>query len=157
MRRGVISCSSLLRGCCLLCSAQLPAANGGRKTTQVRAFLHPLVCDKDKQGSGEGAQVSPVLSARSLPLSQQHTPLGSTGIYIRTLIEGSPAAADGRLAIGDRILAVNGTSLIGADYQRWVTPHCWGWDVRDGEGSCLGWGGRGNGEKKHSSTFQNRR
>lgn len=46
-----------------------------------------------------------------------HTPLGSTGIYIRTLIEGSPAAADGRLAIGDRILAVNGTSLIGADYQ----------------------------------------
>ncbi|XP_004945203.2 ras-associating and dilute domain-containing protein isoform X1 [Gallus gallus] len=47
----------------------------------------------------------------------QHTPLGSPGIYIRTLIEGSPAAADGRLAIGDRILAVNGTSLIGADYQ----------------------------------------
>ncbi|XP_040539275.1 ras-associating and dilute domain-containing protein isoform X2 [Gallus gallus] len=46
-----------------------------------------------------------------------HTPLGSPGIYIRTLIEGSPAAADGRLAIGDRILAVNGTSLIGADYQ----------------------------------------
>lgn len=83
----------------------------------MRAFLHPLVCDKDKQGSGEGAQVSPVLSARSLPLSQQHTPLGSPGIYIRTLIEGSPAAADGRLAIGDRILAVNGTSLIGADYQ----------------------------------------
>ncbi|NXL85438.1 RADIL protein, partial [Alectura lathami] len=46
-----------------------------------------------------------------------HTPLGSPGIYIRTLIEGSPAAADGRLSIGDRILAVNGTSLIGADYQ----------------------------------------
>ncbi|XP_031462475.1 ras-associating and dilute domain-containing protein [Phasianus colchicus] len=46
-----------------------------------------------------------------------HTPLGSPGIYIRTLIEGSPAAVDGRLAIGDRILAVNGTSLIGADYQ----------------------------------------
>ncbi|NWR86214.1 RADIL protein, partial [Furnarius figulus] len=46
-----------------------------------------------------------------------HTPLCSPGIYIRTLIEDSPAAADGRLSIGDRILAVNGTSLIGADYQ----------------------------------------
>ncbi|XP_035195981.1 LOW QUALITY PROTEIN: ras-associating and dilute domain-containing protein [Oxyura jamaicensis] len=46
-----------------------------------------------------------------------HTPLTSPGIYIRTLIEDSPAAADGRLSIGDRILAVNGTSLIGADYQ----------------------------------------
>ncbi|KFO59020.1 Ras-associating and dilute domain-containing protein, partial [Corvus brachyrhynchos] len=46
-----------------------------------------------------------------------HTPLCSPGIYIRTLIEDSPAAADGRLSIGDRILAVTGTSLIGADYQ----------------------------------------
>ncbi|NXU73277.1 RADIL protein, partial [Oreotrochilus melanogaster] len=46
-----------------------------------------------------------------------HTSLCSPGIYIRTLIEDSPAAADGRLSIGDRILAVNGTSLIGADYQ----------------------------------------
>ncbi|KAL4624409.1 ras-associating and dilute domain-containing protein [Arapaima gigas] len=47
----------------------------------------------------------------------QHTPLKSPGIYIRTLIPDGPAASDGRLRIGDRILAVNGTSLIGADYQ----------------------------------------
>ncbi|KAM4632321.1 ras-associating and dilute domain-containing protein isoform 1-T2 [Discoglossus pictus] len=46
-----------------------------------------------------------------------HTPLNSPGIYIRTLIPESPAASDGRLAIGDRILAVNGASLIGADYR----------------------------------------
>uniref|UniRef100_A0A8C3SR83 Ras-associating and dilute domain-containing protein n=1 Tax=Chelydra serpentina TaxID=8475 RepID=A0A8C3SR83_CHESE len=46
-----------------------------------------------------------------------HTPLNSPGIYIRTLIQDSPAASDGRLSLGDRILAVNGTSLIGADYQ----------------------------------------
>lgn len=46
-----------------------------------------------------------------------HTPLNSPGIYIRTLIPDGPAAADGRLCIGDRILAVNGKSLIGADYQ----------------------------------------
>ncbi|MGH0137962.1 UNVERIFIED_CONTAM: hypothetical protein FKN15_064939 [Acipenser sinensis] len=47
-----------------------------------------------------------------------HTPLNAPGIYIRTLIPDGPAASDGRLNIGDRILAVNGTSLIGADYQR---------------------------------------
>uniref|UniRef100_H3AEL1 Rap associating with DIL domain n=1 Tax=Latimeria chalumnae TaxID=7897 RepID=H3AEL1_LATCH len=47
-----------------------------------------------------------------------HTPLNSPGIYIRTLIPDGPAASDGRLFIGDRILAVNGTSLVGADYQR---------------------------------------
>ncbi|XP_030594826.1 ras-associating and dilute domain-containing protein isoform X2 [Archocentrus centrarchus] len=46
-----------------------------------------------------------------------HTPLNAPGIYIRTLIPDGPAATDGRLRIGDRILAVNGTSLIGADYQ----------------------------------------
>ncbi|XP_029102635.1 ras-associating and dilute domain-containing protein [Scleropages formosus] len=46
-----------------------------------------------------------------------HTPLNSPGIYIRTLIPEGPAASDGRLRVGDRILAVNGTSLIGADYQ----------------------------------------
>ncbi|XP_057700036.1 ras-associating and dilute domain-containing protein isoform X3 [Corythoichthys intestinalis] len=46
-----------------------------------------------------------------------HTPLNAPGIYIRTLIPEGPAATDGRLRIGDRILAVNGTSLIGADYQ----------------------------------------
>ncbi|XP_039629956.1 ras-associating and dilute domain-containing protein isoform X2 [Polypterus senegalus] len=46
-----------------------------------------------------------------------HTPLNLPGIYIRTLIPDGPAASDGRLNIGDRILAVNGTSLIGADYQ----------------------------------------
>ncbi|XP_067858993.1 ras-associating and dilute domain-containing protein [Heptranchias perlo] len=45
-----------------------------------------------------------------------HTTLNSPGIYIRTLLPDSPAAYDGRLSIGDRILAVNGTSLIGADY-----------------------------------------
>ncbi|XP_026158459.1 ras-associating and dilute domain-containing protein isoform X2 [Mastacembelus armatus] len=46
-----------------------------------------------------------------------HTPLNAPGIYIRTLIPDGPAASDGRLRIGDRILAVNGNSLIGADYQ----------------------------------------
>lgn len=46
-----------------------------------------------------------------------YTPLRSPGIYVRTLVAGGPAMKDGRLRLGDRILAVNGTSLVGADYQ----------------------------------------
>ena len=29
--------------------------------------------------------------------------------------------ADGRLSVGDRILAVNGTSLVGSDYQKYAS------------------------------------
>ncbi|XP_077980052.1 ras-associating and dilute domain-containing protein-like [Glandiceps talaboti] len=46
-----------------------------------------------------------------------YTPLRSAGIYVRTLLPKGAAARDGRLRLGDRILAVNGTSLVGADYQ----------------------------------------
>lgn len=48
----------------------------------------------------------------------QFTPLRRPGIYVRTLVLGEPAEQDGRLQIGDRILAVNGKSLVGSDYQR---------------------------------------
>lgn len=49
-----------------------------------------------------------------------HTPLGAPGLYIQTLLPGSPAAADGRLSLGDRILEVNGSSLAGVSYLRAV-------------------------------------
>ncbi|CAK6446403.1 unnamed protein product [Pipistrellus nathusii] len=49
-----------------------------------------------------------------------HTPLGAPGLYIQTLLPGSPAAADGRLSLGDRILEVNGSSLAGVGYLRAV-------------------------------------
>ncbi|KAM7142874.1 ras-associating and dilute domain-containing protein isoform 2-T2 [Molossus nigricans] len=49
-----------------------------------------------------------------------HTPLGAPGLYIQTLLPGSPAAADGRLSLGDRILEVNGSSLMGVNYLRAV-------------------------------------
>lgn len=49
----------------------------------------------------------------------QHTPLGAPGLYIQTLLPGSPAAADGRLSLGDRILEVNGSSLMGVSYLRY--------------------------------------
>ncbi|KAM6155821.1 LOW QUALITY PROTEIN: ras-associating and dilute domain-containing protein [Rhynchocyon petersi] len=47
-----------------------------------------------------------------------HTPLGLPGLYIQTLLPGSPAACDGRLSLGDRILDVDGTSLVGVSYLR---------------------------------------
>ncbi|XP_053412860.1 ras-associating and dilute domain-containing protein isoform X2 [Nycticebus coucang] len=49
-----------------------------------------------------------------------HTPLGTPGLYIQTLLPGSPAASDGRLSLGDRILEVNGSHLAGVSYLRAV-------------------------------------
>ncbi|XP_035870684.1 ras-associating and dilute domain-containing protein isoform X2 [Phyllostomus discolor] len=49
-----------------------------------------------------------------------HTPLGAPGLYVQTLLPGSPAAADGQLSLGDRILEVNGSSLTGVSYLRAV-------------------------------------
>ncbi|XP_058141711.1 ras-associating and dilute domain-containing protein isoform X2 [Dasypus novemcinctus] len=49
-----------------------------------------------------------------------HTPLGAPGLYVQTLLPGSPAARDGRLSLGDCILEVNGTSLRGLGYLRAV-------------------------------------
>lgn len=54
-------------------------------------------------------------------MSPQHTPLGAPGLYVQTLLPGSPAAADGQLSLGDRILEVNGSSLTGVSYLRY--PH----------------------------------
>ncbi|KAL2077999.1 hypothetical protein ACEWY4_025684 [Coilia grayii] len=44
------------------------------------------------------------------------TPLEVDGIYIRSILPGSSAAQSQRLCPGDRILAVNGVSLVGMDY-----------------------------------------
>ncbi|MGH0143107.1 UNVERIFIED_CONTAM: hypothetical protein FKN15_020341 [Acipenser sinensis] len=44
------------------------------------------------------------------------TPLKMSGIYIKSLVPHSPAARSKKLGLGDRILAINGTSLAGVDY-----------------------------------------
>lgn len=46
-----------------------------------------------------------------------HTTLRLAGIYIRKIVPDSPAAENGSLQVGDRILAVEGKSVIGASYQ----------------------------------------
>ncbi|XP_022529299.2 ras-associating and dilute domain-containing protein-like [Astyanax mexicanus] len=44
------------------------------------------------------------------------TPLRMSGIYVKSVVPESPAAQCQRLRLGDRILAVNGVSLVGVDY-----------------------------------------
>ncbi|XP_075999150.1 ras-associating and dilute domain-containing protein-like [Genypterus blacodes] len=44
------------------------------------------------------------------------TPLKMSGIYVKSLVPGSPAAQCDRLRAGDRVLAVNGISLVGMEY-----------------------------------------
>ncbi|XP_077387011.1 ras-associating and dilute domain-containing protein-like isoform X2 [Festucalex cinctus] len=44
------------------------------------------------------------------------TALRMSGIYVKSLVPNSPAALCRRLKTGDRILAVNGVSLVGLDY-----------------------------------------
>lgn len=41
------------------------------------------------------------------------------GIYIRKILSGSPAEELGQISVGDRLLCVNGKSIVGADYQRY--------------------------------------
>ncbi|KAG9262301.1 ras-associating and dilute domain-containing protein [Astyanax mexicanus] len=92
-----------LNGCGLPFPVPLPHTLGPDSDAICSIFVVDL--DKGPYGLGMGL------------IDGLHTPLNSPGIYIRTLIPDGPAASDGRLHIGDRILAVNGTSLIGADYQ----------------------------------------
>ncbi|XP_075755764.1 ras-associating and dilute domain-containing protein isoform X2 [Pelodiscus sinensis] len=82
-----------------------PASSSRSSATDDFCYVFVVELEKGPIGLGMGL------------IDGLHTPLNSPGIYIRTLIQDSPAAADGRLSIGDRILAVNGASLIGADYQ----------------------------------------
>ncbi|XP_055039882.2 ras-associating and dilute domain-containing protein-like isoform X2 [Misgurnus anguillicaudatus] len=44
------------------------------------------------------------------------TPLRMSGIFVKSIVPDSPAALNQRLRVGDRILAVNGISLVGMDY-----------------------------------------
>lgn len=50
-------------------------------------------------------------------VNTRDTSLRKKGIFIRAVVPDSPAARCGKLAPGDRILAVNGVSLVGLDYQ----------------------------------------
>lgn len=40
------------------------------------------------------------------------------GIYIKSVVPGGAAAADGRLAAGDQLLSVDGQSLVGITQEK---------------------------------------
>uniref|UniRef100_A0A3B4YLV4 Ras-associating and dilute domain-containing protein n=1 Tax=Seriola lalandi dorsalis TaxID=1841481 RepID=A0A3B4YLV4_SERLL len=95
-----------LEGCISGCEFPFPVSSpGAPPLPDDLCVVFVVELDKGPYGLGMGL------------IDGLHTPLNAPGIYIRTLIPEGPAASDGRLRIGDRILAVNGTSLIGADYQ----------------------------------------
>ncbi|KAM9857492.1 ras-associating and dilute domain-containing protein [Aulostomus maculatus] len=95
-----------LEGCSSGCEFPFPVSSpGAPPLPDDLCVVFVVELDKGPYGLGMGL------------IDGLHTPLNAPGIYIRTLIPEGPAASDGRLRIGDRILAVNGTSLIGADYQ----------------------------------------
>uniref|UniRef100_A0A3Q1BCH8 Ras-associating and dilute domain-containing protein n=1 Tax=Amphiprion ocellaris TaxID=80972 RepID=A0A3Q1BCH8_AMPOC len=95
-----------LEGCISGCEFPFPVSSPGAPSLpDDLCVVFVVELDKGPYGLGMGL------------IDGLHTPLNAPGIYIRTLIPDGPAASDGRLRIGDRILAVNGTSLIGADYQ----------------------------------------
>uniref|UniRef100_A0A1A7Y248 Ras-associating and dilute domain-containing protein n=4 Tax=Iconisemion striatum TaxID=60296 RepID=A0A1A7Y248_9TELE len=95
-----------LEGCSSGCEFPFPvSSHGAPSIADDLCVVFVVELDKGPYGLGMGL------------IDGLHTPLNAPGIYIRTLIPDGPAASDGRLRIGDRILAVNGTSLIGADYQ----------------------------------------
>ncbi|KAM9315346.1 ras-associating and dilute domain-containing protein [Pholidichthys leucotaenia] len=95
-----------LEGCISGCEFPFPVSSPGVPSPpDDLCVVFVVELDKGPYGLGMGL------------IDGLHTPLNAPGIYIRTLIPDGPAASDGRLRIGDRILAVNGTSLIGADYQ----------------------------------------
>ncbi|XP_044534713.1 ras-associating and dilute domain-containing protein [Gracilinanus agilis] len=86
---------------------EYPTPASSSRSSATDDFCYAFVVELEKGPIGLGMGL----------IDGLHTPLNSPGIYIRTLIQDSPAASDGRLSLGDRILAVNGTSLIGTDYQ----------------------------------------
>lgn len=51
--------------------------------------------------------------------NSQHTPLKLPGIFVRNVLPDTPAALCGRIRVGDQIVAVNGKSIIGSDYDRY--------------------------------------
>ncbi|XP_069920435.1 ras-associating and dilute domain-containing protein isoform X1 [Oryctolagus cuniculus] len=84
------------------------APSSGSSSTDDFCYVFMVELERGPSGLGMGL------------IDGMHTPLGAPGLYIQTLLPGSAAAADGRLSLGDRILEVDGHSLMGVSYLRAV-------------------------------------
>ncbi|XP_006859931.1 PREDICTED: ras-associating and dilute domain-containing protein [Chrysochloris asiatica] len=89
-------------------SSEAPSTCSSSPDTPCAASVVVVELERGPSGLGMGL------------VDGMHTPLGVPGLYIQTLLPGSPAACDGRLSLGDRILDVDGTSLVGISYLRAV-------------------------------------
>ncbi|XP_036863942.2 ras-associating and dilute domain-containing protein isoform X2 [Manis javanica] len=85
-----------------------PAPSSGSSSTEDFCYVFLVELERGPSGLGMGL------------IDGMHTPLGAPGLYIQTLLPGSPAASESRLSPGDRILEVNGSSLLGISYLRAV-------------------------------------
>ncbi|ERE76937.1 ras-associating and dilute domain-containing protein isoform 1 [Cricetulus griseus] len=91
-------------------AAAEPPAEASSPSSSAEDFCYVFMVELERGPSGLGMGL----------IDGMHTPLGAPGLYIQTLLPGSPAASDGRLSLGDRILEVNGSSLMGVSYMRAV-------------------------------------
>ncbi|XP_021018019.1 ras-associating and dilute domain-containing protein [Mus caroli] len=87
-----------------------PPAEASSPSSSAEDFCYVFMVELERGPSGLGMGL----------IDGMHTPLGAQGLYIQTLLPGSPAASDGRLSLGDQILEVNGSSLRGVSYMRAV-------------------------------------
>ncbi|XP_076853325.1 ras-associating and dilute domain-containing protein-like [Brachyhypopomus gauderio] len=104
------------------------ALQAGQQRTHVRtenAYLRKQHDEEEEEEEEEDARdevfsVELTRGPRGLGLALVDglkTPLRMSGIYIKSVVPESPAGQCQRLRLGDRILAVNGISLVGLDYQ----------------------------------------
>ncbi|XP_021110324.1 ras-associating and dilute domain-containing protein isoform X3 [Heterocephalus glaber] len=108
-RNGLDSLGAVLEGDTVAPVDESPLdPSSGSSSTEDFCYIFSVELERGPLGLGMGL------------IDGMHTPLGSPGLYIQTLVPGSPAAADGRLSLGDRILEVNSISLMGISYMRAV-------------------------------------
>lgn len=91
-------------------AAAEPPAEASSPSSSTEDFCYVFMVELERGPSGLGMGL----------IDGMHTPLEAPGLYIQTLLPGSPAASDGRLSLGDQILEVNGSSLMGVSYMRAV-------------------------------------
>ncbi|KAI5627348.1 hypothetical protein C0J50_13040 [Silurus asotus] len=126
---------SMRKSSCLLTPPNTPLSSERMKpeTEHQHMKIHHHTCqccDRTKQeeggcgkhdeaGDDEVFMVKLLKGPEGLGLSLVdgvETPMKTNGIYVKSVIPGSPAALSQRLRPGDRLLAINGNGLVGLDY-----------------------------------------
>ncbi|XP_046710566.1 ras-associating and dilute domain-containing protein isoform X2 [Silurus meridionalis] len=126
---------SMRKSSCLLTPPNTPLSSERMKpeTEHQHMKIHHHTCqccDRTKQekggcgrhneaGDDEVFMVKLLKGPEGLGLSLVdgvETPMKTNGIYVKSVIPGSPAALNQRLRPGDRLLAINGDGLVGLDY-----------------------------------------